>query len=272
MQSEHTSSVTAFFVLVFALFIPFLALEAIHPVEILPGLPLSALGAFTPGLAALILTYRQNRTSGLRHLLGRSSDFQRIHNPFWFLLLLLVNPAIAVFAYGIMRITGVALPDPTPWTLAILPLFIMLFIAALGEEIGWTGYAIEPLLQRWGTLTASVVLGVIWAAIHFIPLIQAHRSLEWIAWWTLGTISYRVIMTWIYVNSGRSLFGVAVFHAMINLSWQPFPVQGSHYDPRIFSLLAFVFAIAMYGIERFLLRHPRALQNLKQGVTNEKFF
>jgi uncharacterized protein len=272
MQSKHAASVTSFLVLVFVLLIPFLVLEALHPVEILPGLPLSALGAFTPALAALILTYKQDHLSGVRGLLGRSFDFKRIKSLAWFLLILLIAPAIAVFAYGILRVTGVPLPDPTRWTLAIVPLFILLFIAALGEEIGWTGYATEPLLQRWGTLVASIVLGVIWAAVHFIPLTQVGRSVEWIAWWSLGTISYRVIMTWLYVHSGKSLFGAAVFHAMINLSWQLFPNHGSHYDPRIFSLVAFAFGIAMYVIEQFLLRHHRTLQNFKQGVTNEKIF
>ncbi len=257
MQNKHEHSVIPFFVLVFLLFIPFWVLGVIYPIELLPGLPISALGAFTPALAALILTYKQHHLSGIRQLLGRSFDFKRIKNPYWFLLILLINPAIAVLAYAIMRVTGVSLPNPTPWTLAIVPLFILLFIAALGEEIGWTGYAMEPLLQRWGTLTASLLLGVIWMAIHFIPLIQAHRSLEWIGWWSLGTISYRVIMTWLYVNSGKSLFAAAAFHAVINLSWQLFPVNGSHYDPRIFSLITFMFAIALYVIEWFLLRHHR---------------
>jgi len=253
MQNKHEHSVIPFFVLVFLLFIPFLVLGAIDPIELLPGIPLSALGAFTPALAALILTYRQDQLSGLGQLLGRSLDFKRIKSPYWFLLILLIAPAVAVFAYGIMRVSGVSLPDPTPWTFSIVPLFIVFFIAALGEEMGWTAYATEPLVQRSGTLAGSLVLGVIWAAIHFIPLTQAHRSVEWIAWWSLGTISYRVIMTWLYVNSGRSLFGAALFHATINLSWQLFPNQGSHYDPRIFGLITFVLAIALYAIERFLL-------------------
>lgn len=255
MQSKDKPALIPFFVLVFVFLIPFLVLGEFYPVELLPGLPISALGAFMPALAALILMYAQEHLSGVRQLLGRSFDFRRIRNPMWFLLILLLNPAIAVFAYGIMRLTDTPLPDPTPWTFAVLPLLILFFIAALGEEIGWTGYATEPLLQRWGTLATGLVLGAIWTVIHFIPLTQAHRSVEWIAWWSLGTISYRLIMTWLYVNSGRSLFGAAVFHALINVAWQLFPNSGSHYDPRIFSLLAFAFGIAIYIIEWFLHRN-----------------
>ena len=269
MQSKHESSIFLFFVLVFILFIPFWILEAIHPVELLPSLPISALAAFMPAVAALILTHKQNGLDGVHRLLQRSFDFKRIKNISWFLLILLINPAIALLAYAIMRVTGMLVPEVTPWTLNVIPLFIILFIAALGEEIGWTAYVTEPLLERWGTIYAGLLLGIIWATMHWIALRQVHRPFEWIAWWSLGTISYRMIMTWLYIHDRKSLFGAALFHAMINLSWQMFPNSGSHYDPRIFSPIAFVIAIALFAGERFL-RQQQSI--LKQGVPNEKIF
>src|ERR1051326_2936429 len=98
MQSKPESSVLIFFLLVFVLFIPFLVLGNLYPAELLPGLPISALGAFTPVLAALILTYRSDRLAGVRQLLSRSFDFKRIKNLAWFLLIVLINPVIAVLA------------------------------------------------------------------------------------------------------------------------------------------------------------------------------
>src|SRR6266498_3767446 len=263
MQNKSETSVLPFFVLIFVLSIPFWLLGVIRPIELLPGLPISALGAFTPALAALILNYKNSGISSVIQLLQRSFDFKRIKNKVWFLFILLINPAIAVFAYGIMHAAWVSIPNPTPLTLLVFPLFILLFIAALGEEIGWIGYATEPLQRRWGTLTAGLLLGTVWVVFHFVPLTRAHRSAEWIAWWSLGTISYRLIMSWLYVHSGRSLFGAAVFHTMINLSWQLSPVNGSHYDPRIFSLITFAFAIALYASERFLLRRHRTFTNFQ---------
>lgn len=263
MQSTSKPAVILFLVLVFVLVVPFLVLAEIYPMELLPGLPISALGAFMPALTALILTYRQDDSAGVRRLLGRSLDFQRIKSPAWILLVVLTAPTIAVLAYRVMRLRNVTLPDLTPWTLSVIPLFIVFFISALGEEIGWTGYVTEPLVGRWGTMIGGSVLGAVWAVIHFIPLTQAHRSVEWIAWWSLGTICYRVIMTWLYIHSERSLFGTAVFHAMINLSWQLFPNQGSHYDPRIFSLIAFAFVLVIYAIEQIRLRHQSRLTNVQ---------
>jgi membrane protease YdiL (CAAX protease family) len=259
MQNKAETSGSSFLVLVSVLVIPFLILEALFPTELLPGLPLSALGAFTPALAALILTYKHEGAASMFPFLQRSLDFQRVKNMGWFLLILLINPAIAMFAFGIMRASGVPIPNPVSLPLVVFSLFVAFLISALGEEIGWTAYATERLLPRLGILSSGLFVGVIWSVIHFIPLIQAHRSLAWIAWWCLGTISYRLIMTWLYVHSGRSLFGVAIFHAMINLSWQLFPVQGSYYDPQIFSLLAFAVTVILYAIERFLSPPHRTL-------------
>jgi membrane protease YdiL (CAAX protease family) len=244
-------SILLFFGLVFALSIPIWVLGEIKPVEFLPGIPISSLGAFTPALAALILKYRDDRLAGFFQLLGRSFDFRRVQDKIWYLAFILINPAVAVLAYGALRISGKALPSPS-LTIGIIPLFLVFFIAALGEEIGWTGYATEPLLRRWGGLSAGIWLGLVWAVWHFIPLVQAHRSAEWIAWWSLGTIALRVIMVWLYVNAGKSVFAAALFHAMINLCWQLFPVNGSYYDPRVFSLITLGFAVAFLAGQRIL--------------------
>jgi membrane protease YdiL (CAAX protease family) len=244
MQNKHRSVLT-FFALVFILSIPFWVLGTLHPIQLLPGLPLSALGAFTPAIAALILLYRSDRFRGVRWLLQRVFDYQRVKNKNWYLAFIFVNPTIAVLAYGIIRAGNQSLPKPAPLTLAIFPLFLIFFIGALGEELGWSGYATKPLQHDWGIILAGLLLGIVWAGFHFIPLLQVHRSIGWIAWWSLGTISLRIIMTWLYVLSGESVFAASIFHATINLCWQLFPIDGSFYDPRVFGLIAFGFAFAI---------------------------
>lgn len=252
MSKHYERSDFMFFVLVFVLSIPFWVLETIRPIELLPGLPISALGAFTPAVAAFILAYKHDRLPGALQLLRRSIDFKRVKNRNWFLAILLINPLIAVLAYAVIGIVDEPLPNPAPLTLVIFPMFAFFFIGALGEEIGWSGYATEALQHRWGIVGVGVFLGLVWAVWHFIPLIQAHRSAEWIAWWSLDTISLRMVMTWLYIHSGKSVFAAALFHTMINLSWQLFPINGSYYDPRVFGLITLCFAIAMYTAQRFL--------------------
>ncbi len=53
-------------------------------------------------------------------------------------------------------------------------------------------------------------------------------------------------MVWLYHRTGRSVFGVVVFHAVSNVCWQLFPVQGSFFDPRVNTLfLALVAAVVI---------------------------
>jgi membrane protease YdiL (CAAX protease family) len=253
MQNKP-KSVLIFFLLVFAISIPFWVLDTVYPVEMLPGLPISALGTFAPAVAAVILVYKDGGTGAAWQLLRRSFDFNRMHNKIWLLCALLVNPIIAVLAYMSIMAAGIPLPGPAPLTFAILPLFIFFFIGALGEEIGWTGYATEPLQQHWGILIASIILGIVGSVWHYIPLLQAHRSMEWIAWWTLATISLRMIMGWLYIHTEGSVFAAAVFHAMINMCWQLFPINGSFYDPKFFGLLSLLFALAILTADRSAIR------------------
>jgi uncharacterized protein len=250
LQSKYSSSVFTYFVLVFALSVPFWILGITYPIQLLPGLPISALGAITPALAALILTYKNDRRAGVFQLLQRSFDFKRVKNKNWFLVILLVNPAISVLAYGIISVIQ-PLPPLATLSLAIFPMFAFFFLGALAEEVGWTGYATEPLHQRWGAITAGILLGAVWAIWHILPLVQAYRTVEWITWWSLATISLRAIMVWFYVHAGKSVFAATLIHAMSNLCWQLFPNNGSYYDPRVFGLITLFFAITFYVVQRF---------------------
>jgi len=98
------------------------------------------------------------------------------------------------------------------------------------------------LQDRFGALGGAVVLGIVWAVWHFIPLLSVKRSPDWIAWWLFGTLALRVIITWLYNNTGRSVFIAVIFHAMFNVTWQLFPINGSYFDPRVTSLITAVVA------------------------------
>ena len=250
-------SLSTFFLLLFALSLPFWLAGAITGLQLLPGLPVSAVMFLCPATAASILVFKENRTAGLIELLKRSFDYARIRSKVWMVPSLLVMPGATIVMYALMRVMGWSLPPPQFPILAALAIFAVGFVAALGEELGWSGYVIDPLQDRWGALAAAVLVGLVWAIWHWVPLIQAHRSPAWIAWWTLGTVARRVLIVWLYNNTGRSVFGAAVFHAMSNVSWQLFPISGSHWDPRTDGLITGFAAAIVTGIwgPRTLTRH-----------------
>jgi len=243
--APRRKSALRFFVLVFSLSIPFWLVGAVAGRQLLPGLPVvDALIAVCPLLAASILTYRESGTAGVKELLKRAFDYKSIRARVWYVPILLLMPATTVVAYGLMRVMGLPLPPPHIPVLAAPLLFVAFFIGAVGEEVGWSGYATEGMLERWNAVQTGILLGLVWAAWHVVQLVQLHRPPTWIAWWSLLTVAARVLIVWLYDSTGRSVFAAVLFHAMMNVSWQLFPNRGSHWDPRINGLvLAAVAAI-----------------------------
>ncbi|MEM9618791.1 MAG: CPBP family intramembrane glutamic endopeptidase [Pseudomonadota bacterium] len=152
-------------------------------------------------------------------------------------------PLLSLVAFTVSGLIGTPLPMPQFTLSDVFLLCVLFFIAASMEELGWAGYATEPLQARFGALVAGLIIGLVWAIYHFIPLIQADRSVEWIAWWALGTVAVRVFMVALYNAAGGSIFIVTLFHMTQNVSWQLYPVRGSHYDPQLFSVLFVIMAV-----------------------------
>ena len=253
----------AYFVLTFALSIPFWVVGAVSQMQLLPSIPISALMIVVPVTAALIFVYRENKTAGVKALLKRAFDFQRVKFTIWYVPTILLMPGIMVSSYVVMRIAGVTLPNLHFSIITTLVLFAIFFIAALAEELGWAGYITDPLQDRFGALGGALLLGMVWVVWHIIPLLSMQRSLAWIAWWSLGTVAYRLIITWLYNNTGKSVFVAVLFHAMINVTWQLFP-----YDPQVTSLISAAVAVVVvigWG-SKTMVRDGNVRQAASEGV------
>jgi len=232
-----------FFLLVFAFSAPVWLIGAVSRWLLLPGVPASGIMAMCPALAATLLVYREGGISAIATLFKRSFDYTCITNSVWLLPMLLLMPAVMFISYAAMRLFELPLPVVEINWSAVPLLFLVLFFAAFTEELGWSGYVLDPLLDRWSALRASLVLGSVWAAWHLVPLQQAGCAATWIAWWCLATVSLRILHTWLYCNTGHSILGQALFHASFNTSWQLFPNNGSHYNPKITGLVLAVTAM-----------------------------
>ena len=87
-----------FFTLVFALSIPFLLLGFIvkGATENLPiKLPISALMAVCPLIAAAILVYKKQKMQGVKELLALSFDFKKIKDKRWYAPIVFLMPVIS---------------------------------------------------------------------------------------------------------------------------------------------------------------------------------
>ncbi len=227
-------SLLKFFLLVLALSIPFWVIGAVSGLQLLPGLPVSSLMILAPLIAASILVYKEKKTAGVVELLKRSFDAKRIKKKSWYAPAVLLMPVVTALTYGFMRLAGVYPATPHFQVPGALLMTLAFFVAAAMEELGWMGYAIAPMQERWTALQAGLLLGLVWAAWHIIPLIQARRPAVWIAWWCLYTVASRILIVWIYDNTGQSVFTAILYHAIGNVSTMMFP---EYFDPRITGLI-----------------------------------
>lgn len=257
--SSHRSF-QMYLLLVIALSVPFWLIGAVAGQRLpLPvNLPLSALMAVCPLGAAVLLVYRDAGRTGVRRLLEDVVDYRRLKPKIWYVPCLALIPGIYLLSYGVMRLLVRPLPEPHISLLAIPLLFIGFFVAAACEEAGWTGYAVDPLRARWSALATGIVLGAVWGAWHVIPDIQAHESVAWIVWQRgVYDVALRVLLVWLYSNTGRAVLAAVLAHDTDNVSWALFPNNGSHYDPAIAGPITAVVAliVALLWGSRTLARY-----------------
>lgn len=249
-----------YLVLLFTLSIPFWVAGAIFDnTGFLPtGMPVSALMFLCPVMAASILTYRHEGRRGIGRLLKRTFSLRGLkHRRVWWVLLV---PATMLLTYSLMPLSGVPLSGLHTPLLTALVLFAVFFISASAEEAGWMGYAADPLQARWGALGAGVILGVAWAVWHVLPLIQAHRSTLWIAGWFLGTVAARILIVWLFNNTGKSVVAASTFHGLMSFAQQVFPNFYLHPAPAI----VFGTALAIEAVIVTFLWGPRTLMQYRR--------
>jgi uncharacterized protein len=195
---------TSFFILTFLLtciaFLPWYAGNG-------DGIPWFTFGPF---VAALVLSALIGGWSAVKGLLAKIVKWRV--GIVWYLVALGLPLAIQLAAILINPLFGS--PNPAwgniPPVVEIIPMVLLfaVFSGPLGEEPGWRGFALPRLLSRYPALTASIVLGVFWAAWH-IPLFLVD---DLSFYGTVNAILAAVVFTWLYQNTGGSVLLPILMH------------------------------------------------------------
>lgn len=265
--TSKEKSLSSFFLLAVAFYVP-IAIYA--DVQVFPNWALINFGAFIPMLVALILVYRENGTAGMIELLKRPLDFKRIKSKKWYLPMFLVIPFTVLVQYGLALLFG--LPVSSPYFPSWSPLlFAILFIAAIGEELGLMGYVVEPMQERFGALNGNILLGIIQASYHILLFTSSGMSAGWIMWQLIYIAATRVLYAWIYNNTDKSIFAVVIMHTFFNFVWFLFPRNAAwvtlarpvFYNPTGLALITIVLAtiIAFLWDSKTLAQYRFALSS-----------
>jgi uncharacterized protein len=178
-----------------------------------------------PSAAGIVVTLVVGGKKGVRNLFGRLNPRRAGVN--WYAAAIFTNPV----AVTVVLVTLAATISPDflppifkdPTLVGALPfaLFIGLLAGTL-EEFGWTGFSLPRLLARYSAFSAAFRLGIIWALWHVLivlwvwpgvrssnPALLVGGGLIWCA----ALVPYRILMSWVYVNTKSSLLSGIIMHA-----------------------------------------------------------
>lgn len=176
-------------------------------------------GVFAPGIVALTMTGRSSGTAGVVALGRRLVDWQVPAR--WYLFAISFMAAVKLAVAAAHRVATGSWP---PMDTASLPLMLAATIFSTmtggqaGEEIGWRGYALPRLAQRFGLGRASLLLGVVWAAWH-LPLflmLDADTFGQSFPLYLLQVTALSVVLAWVWGHTRGSLLPVMLLHAAVN--------------------------------------------------------
>lgn len=188
---------------------------------------LVGLSFFAPAISAFVLAIAGEGQAGLRRLVSRLFIWRvKIK---WYLLALLAPILLELLAIPIHRLFGApapavrfadwmrTLPGQLPWLSLVL---VFLTLSAVGEELGWRGYAMPGLYARYGSVRASLVLGVLWGCWH-LPTFWIPGSPQYglpAPGYVLAAIGYTLIYTCLYHGARGSVLLSSLYHGASNLT------------------------------------------------------
>ncbi|WP_440009547.1 CPBP family intramembrane glutamic endopeptidase [Halomicrococcus sp. SG-WS-1] len=184
-------------------------------------------GAFGPMIAAALVTWASG--GDLRAWAAQIVDWRV--SPRWYLVAL--GLPIVLMVGGVTA--GVALAgaslDASVLTRRLpqypVGLLFVLLVGGGQEEPGWRGFALPRLQETYSSLTASLIVGGVWAVWHLPLYVMGFPRNETGSFllYALLVVGVSILLTWCYNSTGGSVLLAMLFHASVNTSGGLLPVR-----------------------------------------------
>lgn len=176
-------------------------------------------GGFGPPVGAAVVIWASG--GDLRKWVGQFFDW-RI-GPRWWLAAL--GLPFVILTTGVVLFVAFGGPiDLGSFPFPGIYLFALVWGTVWGggqEDLGWRGFMLPLLQERYSAVVSSMLVGVAWAGWHlplFLNATTTHGGwpLSQQLLWVVSILAGSILWTWMYNSTGGSVLAVAVFHAGVN--------------------------------------------------------
>lgn len=234
---------------------------------------LGLLGLAAPALVALWLVRPQPALrTDLLHRLVWSKGMSRPHLAAAVLLpfgVLLAAQAISLlFGYSPDQFH---LRHGYTFTSGLVPVWVILGLAPVLEELAWHSYGTDCLVARMRLLSASGLFTVLWTVWH-VPLafVRGYYQSELVeqGWlhalnFPVSMIAFVVVMNWLYYRTGRCVAVAIIFHAASNYANEIFLTDPDSKLIQTAVLLVVAVVVVARNRDLFLGRPSRPARSAK---------
>lgn len=184
-----------------------------------------------PTIVGLIMVFVFYDRKQRNNYLKRCFDIRRVGWKTPLLLILLYGSACGlsilistkVFHGSVPGFGGIQEIIRAPY-LIFLYLGFALISGPLNEEFGWRGFSLDHLLDRYGFMKGSLILGFIWGIWH-LPWYFYQGNGQYIAWnihpvhglfMIVSSITTALMCSVVYIMRNRSVMAAALVHLLSN--------------------------------------------------------
>lgn len=183
-------------------------------------------GSFGPLLSAAIVTWLIG--ASLRGWFLQALRW-RVPMKWWLLAFFLPVVLYAIMAVIQLALGGQLDGGRVPSLLSLPGGFLSVFFWGGGnEELGWRGFALPQLQEKWNPLVSSLIIGAVWTFWHVPPGIIELGFMEWLKglpFYLVTVTGISIVATWLYNRSNGSVLLAMVFHASANVLQSVYPVD-----------------------------------------------
>ena len=233
---------------------------------------ISALGLIGLSSPVLIAGWLMTRNAALRQDIVRRLFTLRGITPGYLLFALafmlvsiwLAQAVSLLFGYSAsqFQITG-----HFTFTSGVFPVWLLLIVAPMLEELGWHSYGTDCLRNRFNLLKTSLIFALYWGIWH-IPLSTIdnyyHSNVVETGWihgakFLISIFPFVLIMNWLYYKTDRNILVTVVFHITAGYFNEIF---ATHPDSKVIqTALLTLFSIALVLREKDFFLQRKFAEN-----------